>query len=150
MQKIICLDDWNNKAASRFASSQWETALLCNDVSHCLGANFWAFQPKRFMWTCGGFYFAIVTFISYVIQMQFGRRFLVKLTNPMVYCSRFMAFSYLCLVENRGGINILLPLIFFFNMRSHWKNPRYTAFNSSQVIPCETYIIKYISWKINI
>ena len=27
------------RADSRFASSQWETALLCNDVSHWLGAN---------------------------------------------------------------------------------------------------------------
>ena len=27
------------RADSRSASSQWETALLCNDVSHCLGAN---------------------------------------------------------------------------------------------------------------
>ena len=26
------------RADSRFAPSQWETALLCNDVSHCLGA----------------------------------------------------------------------------------------------------------------
>ena len=28
-----------NRAASRFAPSQWETALLCNDVSHLLGTN---------------------------------------------------------------------------------------------------------------
>ena len=27
------------RADSRFASSQWETALLYNDVSHWLGAN---------------------------------------------------------------------------------------------------------------
>ena len=27
------------RAYSRFAPSQWETALLCNDVSHWLGAN---------------------------------------------------------------------------------------------------------------
>ena len=27
------------KADSRFAPSQWEAALLCNDVSHCLGAS---------------------------------------------------------------------------------------------------------------
>ena len=38
---------WNNigwtqymcRADSRFAPSQWETALLCNDVSHWLGAS---------------------------------------------------------------------------------------------------------------
>ena len=29
----------SHRADSRFASSQWETALLCNDVSHWLGAN---------------------------------------------------------------------------------------------------------------
>ena len=28
-----------HRADSRFAPSQWETALLCNDVSHWLGAN---------------------------------------------------------------------------------------------------------------
>ena len=30
---------WWNRVDSRFAPSQWETALLCNDVSHWLGAN---------------------------------------------------------------------------------------------------------------
>ena len=29
----------NIRAASRFAPSQWETALLCNDISRWLGAN---------------------------------------------------------------------------------------------------------------
>ena len=36
-----CPIEWpynKHMAASRFASSQWETALLCNDVSHWLGA----------------------------------------------------------------------------------------------------------------
>ena len=31
--------DCFSRADSRFAPSQWETALLCNDVSHWLGAN---------------------------------------------------------------------------------------------------------------
>ena len=38
----LCRDRWasmGNKADSRFAPSQWETALLCNDISHWLGAN---------------------------------------------------------------------------------------------------------------
>ena len=30
---------WFIEADSRFAPSQWETTLLCNDVSHCLGAS---------------------------------------------------------------------------------------------------------------
>ena len=29
----------HNRADSRFAPRQWETALLCNDISHWLGAN---------------------------------------------------------------------------------------------------------------
>ena len=32
-------DTFHSRADSRFASSQWETALLCNDVSHWLGAS---------------------------------------------------------------------------------------------------------------
>ena len=32
----------NCRADSRFAPSQWETALLCNDVSHWLGASLWS------------------------------------------------------------------------------------------------------------
>ena len=33
-------DSWDNtRADSRFAPSQWETALLCNNVSHCLDTN---------------------------------------------------------------------------------------------------------------
>ena len=35
--KLPC--SWIATADSRFAPSQWETALLCNDVSHGLGAN---------------------------------------------------------------------------------------------------------------
>ena len=34
----ICLTIWH-RADSRFAPSQWETALLCNDVSHWRGAS---------------------------------------------------------------------------------------------------------------
>ena len=30
------------RADSMFQPSQWETALLCNDVSHWLGANLWS------------------------------------------------------------------------------------------------------------
>ena len=45
MEKGYCnvLHLTNHRADSRFAPSQWETALLCNDVSYCLGANLeWA------------------------------------------------------------------------------------------------------------
>ena len=31
---------WYYRANSRFAPSQWEMALLCNDISHWLDANF--------------------------------------------------------------------------------------------------------------
>ena len=34
----LCADKWY-RADSRFAPSQWKTALLCNDVSHWLGAH---------------------------------------------------------------------------------------------------------------
>ena len=30
---------WRHHVDSRFAPSQWETTLLCNGVSHCLGAS---------------------------------------------------------------------------------------------------------------
>ena len=33
------IDGFLHRADSRFVPSQWETALLCNDVSHWLGAN---------------------------------------------------------------------------------------------------------------
>ena len=39
---MVRLPEWNYvwpRADSRFAPSQWETVLLCNDVSHWLGAN---------------------------------------------------------------------------------------------------------------
>ena len=35
------------RAASRFAPSQWETALLCNDVFHLLGANLESTLKRR-------------------------------------------------------------------------------------------------------
>ena len=36
---IIIIEAAQCRADPRFATSQWETALLCNDVSHWLGAN---------------------------------------------------------------------------------------------------------------
>ena len=35
---LIAIRIWISSADSRFAPGQWETALLCNDVSHWLGA----------------------------------------------------------------------------------------------------------------
>ena len=47
------VDDISTRADSRFAPSQWETALLCNDVSHWLGAKLesalWLRSPM--IWT---------------------------------------------------------------------------------------------------
>ena len=39
-----------NKADFRFAPSQGETTLLCNDVSHWLGANLESVLVKLFTW----------------------------------------------------------------------------------------------------
>ena len=36
---------WFSRADSRFAPSQWETTLLCNDVSHWLGASTARIRP---------------------------------------------------------------------------------------------------------
>ena len=39
---MVWTAEWNDiwpRADSRFAPSQWETALLCNDISHWLGTN---------------------------------------------------------------------------------------------------------------
>ena len=43
-----------NRADSRLALSQWETALLCNDVSHWLGANLESalYSLKQSTWNC--------------------------------------------------------------------------------------------------
>ena len=37
---------WNTRADSRFAPSQWETASLCNGVSHWLGTSLKSARPK--------------------------------------------------------------------------------------------------------
>ena len=49
--------EWYNRADSRFALSQWETVLLCNDVSHLLGANlesaliqWWVIGRHQYLW----------------------------------------------------------------------------------------------------
>ena len=36
---LVLKNEYDYKADSRFVPSQWETALLCNDVSHWLGAS---------------------------------------------------------------------------------------------------------------
>ena len=52
----------NYRADSRFAPSQWDTALLCNDVSHLLGASLESaltYHIANFMgpsWSCRGNY----------------------------------------------------------------------------------------------
>ena len=38
-QLLLISTDAKSRADSRFAPSQWETALLCNDVSHWLGTS---------------------------------------------------------------------------------------------------------------
>ena len=40
------------RADSRFASSQWETALLCNDISYWLGATLWSVLIIMFLFGC--------------------------------------------------------------------------------------------------
>ena len=39
IDQMFCWDMYAIRADSRFAPSQWERALLCNDVSHWLGAS---------------------------------------------------------------------------------------------------------------
>ena len=39
LPKARCVSAWECRAHSRFAPSQWETVLLCNDVSHWRGAS---------------------------------------------------------------------------------------------------------------
>ena len=38
----VCVHVSTYRAASWFASTQWETALLCNDVSHWLATSLWS------------------------------------------------------------------------------------------------------------
>ena len=46
-QSLDCIiHSWTCRTDSRFAPSQWETALLCNDVSHWLGANLESALPS--------------------------------------------------------------------------------------------------------
>ena len=50
---LLCNDvsHWLGGADSRFAPSHWETALLCNDVSHWLGTNLESDLYTCFNWT---------------------------------------------------------------------------------------------------
>ena len=55
-----CHDGWiKYRADSRFAPSQWETGLLCNDVSHWLGASLEsALNYGSHRWDMGCLYFS--------------------------------------------------------------------------------------------
>ena len=42
----------NHRADSSFVPSQWETALLCNNISHWLGASLESALNNRIWWLC--------------------------------------------------------------------------------------------------
>ena len=52
---LVLLWLYHHRADSRFAPSQWETALLCNDVSHWLGASLESALSSDFVDSCETF-----------------------------------------------------------------------------------------------
>ena len=56
-----------HRADSRFVPSQWETALLCNDVSHWLGTNLESALPKDETYQCTIFEWVAVTWLQHVM-----------------------------------------------------------------------------------
>ena len=77
--------DWQYRAESRFSLSQWETALLCNDVSHWLGANlesglhYMFFPPPTFHWI----FYEVLKYSWWPVQPYIMTRKSLERTGPL-------------------------------------------------------------------
>ena len=114
-------DNFYSRADSRFASSQWETVLLCNDVSHWLGANlepalYSIFFLSKKTWD---YYYTFYWILSHG-DLSMVHEYLTQWSNSMeTQCNN----TFVChwagtnqLVLN-GGLNSLAPRRFESNSR---------------------------------
>ena len=74
------------RADSRFAPSQWETTLLCNDASHWLGANLESALTcvPAFTWLTEMMRWYVLGHCTVILQTMFERIFLDKKKCTMV------------------------------------------------------------------
>ena len=67
---------WSIRADSRFAPSPWETALLCNDVSHWLGTSLESVQKYHVISVCDFckqvFVYMYIIFVSELLLSCLG------------------------------------------------------------------------------
>ena len=76
------------RADSRFAPSQWETALLCNDISHWLGANLES---------------ALVTILSEALTKWPSLGTHLNILRPRQNCRRFTDDIFVCILLNENA-----------------------------------------------
>ena len=111
------------RAGHRFVPSQWERALLCNNISHWLGANL---ESDLLLYTCGELKQNIASTIKLLIiewttcsldnmlaadgMVPFGNPILLgHHSHSLTLVTRFSVwFLYLCGSGNRGAA-VLLP-----------------------------------------
>ena len=89
------------RADSRFAPSQWETALLCNDVSHWLGANLES-----------ALVYNLITFLLSLYQIQFDSSSLWIYNLKHSSDRYFLCYSFLQSQRSRAfNLYDMLPTI---------------------------------------
>ena len=78
---------WKHTADSRFAPSQWETVLLCNDVSHWLGANLESalkYHLKKKPWDVRPVFF-VLSLIRWVMSAPMRKYVIYILINTFYH-----------------------------------------------------------------
>ena len=101
---VISVQISNYRADSRFAPSQWETALLCNDVSHWLGASLEShlnYIPN---------YYVGCNYLSMPIPSFCAKVFICENTTFVTYVS----FSHNYSAWNMPTISFWFGLSFFY------------------------------------
>ena len=105
------LPAWNVQwwADSRFAPNQWETELLCNDVSHWLGANLQS---------------ALFSDVLNKLQPTWNVRLWVLIYHPLIKCSIMKSTSY------------YLYEMFIYSQTLQWHHNEHDGVSNHQPYDC--------------
>ena len=138
------------RADSMFAPSQWETALLCNDVSHWLGANIESALPYILNWYLRqrhGFDIIATTlrfvilplippYVACNVYLCHASNHVISLMLPAAVADQQASIVLVCFEPTRTRfiINTILTISFWFGLNPFWYKDRFYDIGISPVI----------------
>ena len=133
-----------NRDDSRFAPSQWETALLCNDVSHWLGTNLES--PVDRMIIPVPLNFILEYIKSYLHCLQFSHPIMTHVSSIYFLWKIMACLSY--------KVNDMVANVMSWRHKSpghlqlrYWQSPRNIMVSSSQGIKLRAYTLSITNLK---